>query len=316
MANILIIKLGALGDMVMATPLIKQIQNYHENDNLWLLTTPEFTDIFKNWKGLNIIAFNRKGLIDFFRTASWIRKNKFDRIYDLQSNDRTSIFCSLAGAREIVGNHPRFPYKIHPPGKYTGQCHIYYRMLSVLQSAGMEATFETPCLPVTDKDHNYVNEWLQEKRLQGKPLVIIHAGASFRHPEKCWPYFSDLAEFLDHKGFSIIWTGAGADAAPNKLLSTKTGIDATNVFSICQLAELGRHARFAITNDSGPMHVLSASGIPVISIFGPTSWQRNHAIGQEKNVITLNKEAGFKPVPLGRINADLVIAHLEHSGLV
>ena len=59
----------------------------------------------------------------------------------------------------------------------------------------------------------------------------------------------------------------------------------TRAFTIVELAELGRRARFAITNDSGPMHVLSAAGIPVFGLFGPSDWRRNHALGQAENVI-------------------------------
>ena len=67
---------------------------------------------------------------------------------------------------------------------------------------------------------------------------------------------------------------------------TAVGIDATNVFTLPQLAILGQRARFAVTNDSGPMHVLSASGIPVFALFGPSNWRRNHALGQAARALS------------------------------
>ena len=48
-------------------------------------------------------------------------------------------------------------------------------------------------------------------------------------------------------------------------------------------------AKFAVTNDSGPMHILSSGNIPIFGIFGPSDWVRNHALGQEKYVVTPNK---------------------------
>ena len=78
----------------------------------------------------------------------------------------------------------------------------------------------------------------------------------------------------------------GSDRDLNRRLARNGGIDAAGAFTIVELAELGRSARFAVTNDSGPMHVLSAAGIPVFGLFGPSDWRRNHALGQANRVIT------------------------------
>ena len=316
MVKNLIIKLGALGDIVMATSLIKQIQQHHENDESFLLTTPGFANIFESWNKLNVVSFERKGPASFIKVLRWIRNKHFDRIYDLQSNDRTSIFCALSGASTIIGNHPRYPYNIHPVDKYTGQCHIYDRMLDVLLSAGLKPVHEIPCLPVSAKDRDYVKTWLRENHLSQKPLVILHAGASNKHSEKCWPYFEELAVVLGNRGFTIIWAGGESEKEINKQLALRVGLDASNLFSINQLAELGRYARFALTNDSGPMHALASSEIPVFSFFGPTNWRRNHAIGQADNVITLNRNDPFRPVSLDKITVDMAISCLESQGLI
>ncbi|MBI4005557.1 MAG: glycosyltransferase family 9 protein, partial [Gammaproteobacteria bacterium] len=89
MEKILIIKLGALGDVVMATSLIQQIQKHHSLEQSWLLTATPFDRLFENWKDLKTLSFNRKGFKDNLRILVWIRKQKFGRLYDLQSNDRT-----------------------------------------------------------------------------------------------------------------------------------------------------------------------------------------------------------------------------------
>ena len=291
MKKILIIKLGALGDIVMATSLIRQIQIHHKDAEIWLLTTPPYKQIFENQKQLNTVAFIRKGLITMFKSIVWIRKMKFNRVYDLQSNDRSGVLVSLSGIPEKVGNHPRFPYNFHPANKYTGQCHIFVRMLDVLKSGGINASQELPFLPASDNEKRFVADWLSGHRLFDKTFVIIHAGASTKHPEKCWPSYRELAVALAESGYIIIWVGSEPDIDINKQLSSATGIDATGLFSLTALAELGRHAKFAVTNDSGPMHILSSSGIPIYSIFGPTNWRRCHAIGQANNVIAADMVA-------------------------
>ena len=64
----------------------------------------------------------------------------------------------------------------------------------------------------------------------------------------------------------------------------EAGIDAGRLLGP-RARELGRRARFAVTNDSGPMHVLSCAGIPLYAFFGPTSAARSHALGQRQRVL-------------------------------
>jgi ADP-heptose:LPS heptosyltransferase len=312
MKNILIIKLGALGDVVMSTSLIRQIILHHKNDSVWLITSSVFADIFRNYENLKVRTLDRKSLLDNFRTVFWIRKAGFSRLYDLQSSDRTSVICALSGAGEIIGNHPRFPYTIYPESRYTGQCHIYDRLLQVLSAAGISAVPEPPWLPATEPEKQHVLTWLKQHHLQPGKFAVLHAGASITHPEKCWPYFGSLAEAISKSGYKTVWAGSEADRAINKTLAGYAGVDASGVFTVNELAELGRQAAFAVTNDSGPMHILSASGIPVFAFFGPTNWRRNHAIGQADNVICEDGNAvEFTPVPLDRISVDLAITRIR-----
>ena len=95
--NILIIKLGALGDIVMATPLIAAIQQTHIEDDIHLLTTPPFASIFAGWPSLHVAAHPRRGVLNTLRALRWIRELNPARIYDLQGNDRTALLCALSG---------------------------------------------------------------------------------------------------------------------------------------------------------------------------------------------------------------------------
>jgi ADP-heptose:LPS heptosyltransferase len=317
MANVLIIKLGALGDVVMATSLIKQIQSFHSTDNLFLLTSEPFDTIFRAWKGLTVHAVKRKGLRNNLQTIAWIRKNHFESVYDLQSNDRSGLYCALSGIHRRIGNHPRYPYNVHPEEPYRGQCHIYERMLAVLESAGIKAEHVAPSLPASDEEKQRVRIWLKEHGLVKSSFIIIHAGGSKRHPEKRWPYYNQLAESLSAKNKDIVWVGGNDDIEINESLSSIAGINACMRFTFLELAELGRHASFAITNDSGPMHILSCSDIPVYGLFGPTNWKRNHAICQENRVISAQVDDDstpdnniFSPVALKTISANIIINRL------
>ena len=315
--DILIIKLGALGDAVMATGLVERILRHHAPRRCVLLTTPPYGELFAARPGLELKTFDRGSLRSTLATVLWIRRQKFLRVYDLQSNDRSGAICGLSGIPERVGNHPRFPYNLHPESRYTGQCHIHDRMLEVLEVAGVSADKVVPCLYPSDQDREKVDAWLRERDLAHRKLVIMHAGASARRPEKRWPCFRELAESLAQHGFLTVWLGGKDDRHVNADLARISGVDASAAFSFLQLVALTAYARFAVTNDSGPMHLLACGSIPVYGLFGPSDWRRNHAVGQRDCVLSLNwDEPVFRITRLADLKVGQVLRQLERDGVI
>ena len=318
--KILIIKLGALGDAIIATAVIKQILEHHAADNIHLLTSPPFIQIFSHFDKLQIDSFERKGIFNMARSLIWIRKNKFDRIYDLQSNDRTRIFCSLSGCSYLAGNHPHFPYTVHPKKAYAGECHSFDRLNQIIESANIIPAQAIPHLPINKTTINKVNHWLEKHGFFHKPFIILHAGSSLKNTKKRWPYFKELTCKLNNL-FAIVWVGGNDDAKINHALSTVDGIDATNQFNIFELAELGKHAKFIIANDSAPMHILSCSQTPIFGLFGPTYPRRTHALGQFINIISSDKSLArndleFKPSDMSSISLNMVLDKLKENKLI
>jgi ADP-heptose:LPS heptosyltransferase len=306
--KVLIIKFGALGDIILATPLLRCLLEYHQGDAVTLLTSPAFAPLFQDWPGLTVAAQPRHGLAAFWRTLRWIRAEGFSRLIDLQSNDRSGLLCALSGVPERIGNHPRFPYHRHPPDRYTGQCHAYDRLNQVLQAGGMGPAAGPPELPAPASVQGQVRDWLASHRLSRGGYVLLHAGSSRRHARKRWPYYGELAEALAARGLTPVWIGGREDRELNQTLAQHRGLDATGLFSILELAELGRHAAFAVTNDSAPMHILACSGIPVYGLFGPTDWRRTHALGQAQHVIAVADG------DLARLSVETVLTRLQADG--
>ncbi len=317
MRKILIIKLGALGDIIMACPIIKRIQEYHADARIVVLTSDAYRDLFGHWPGLAIHSFTRQGFGPTLHAMRWIRAQHFERLYDLQSNDRSGLLCAFSGVRERVGNHPRYPYTVHPEQPWRGKSHIQERWREVLASAGIEPGPLLPWLPIPDQDRLTAAAWLRAHRLEGTPFAILHAGASPRHPEKRWPYFKELGVAIRASGMEVVWAGGDDDVALVHELANHVGIDASGAFSLTQLAALGAHARFAVTNDSAPMHVLACAGIPLFGLFGPTDWRRNHALGQREHVINAGPATeNFVPVPLSSLPPGDVAERLRKAGLL
>ncbi len=307
--SVLVIKLGALGDVVMATALIRRLQQHHAQEPLWVLTSTPYAGLFEHWQGLRVHAVPRHGLRAMLHALAWLRRQRFRRIYDFQSTERTAVLVALSGAPERVGNRPGFPYTHGPPGPYRGQGHIFPHMQAVLAAAAVAEAEPVPFLPAGPGVRERVAAWLSGHGLRERSYAVLHAGGSARWPSKRWPHFGALARAIERSGVRVVWVGGEAERGLNAALAREVGIDATGRFSVLELAELGRHARFAVTNDSGPMHVLSAAGIPVFALFGPTDWRRHHALGQASHVMAAEAPCApcYLPVcPPARRHACLV----------
>jgi ADP-heptose:LPS heptosyltransferase len=290
MKRILIIKLGALGDIIIATPHIKQIMQSYPGADIWLLTAPEFVALFEEHLPLKVKTFPRKGTQSLFAPLRWIRSQAFEVVFDLQGSDRSKIMTGLSGANRRYGLGPGFPYTHWPPNKgiVAGEVHSFSRLNTLLKTAGLPPASVGPYLEASEEQRRMVSDWLANKELLGRDIVLIHAGSSARWESKRWvsAHFITLATVLEQQGLAIIWVGGAEDAKLNQTLAQIIGIDATGIFSLLELAELARHARFAITTDSAPMHAIAAASVPVYALFGPTDWRRSHAIGQRERVLS------------------------------
>ncbi len=326
MKRVLVIKLGALGDVVIATSVLRRIQLSYPGSELWLLTAEEFAPVFADWPGLHVHATPRRGLWHMLQLLRWLREQRFEVIFDLQSNDRSALLCAFSGAPVRVGNHPRYPYTHHPATRHAKEEPGFTRLQLMLQAAGLPEAEARPYLPTGDQERRLVQAWLQQQALKDARFVLMHAGASPRWPAKRWPHYGQLAASLERRGLRVVWLGAAADRSVNEGLARATGIDATDRFPVGALAELARHARFALTNDSGPMHVLAAAGIPVYAFFGPTDWHRSHALGQRDRVLVnprpcvacdrADRATAADHSCLPGITAGEVLARLERDSLL
>jgi len=325
--RILVIKLGALGDVVLSTPLLARILEAHAADEVTLLTAPAWVDLFSAFPRVQLVAYRRKGGIEMLRVMHWLLGQSFDVVYDLQGSLRSRIMTLLTQAQKRAGPMPALAYT-HTPLAGSQGTHAFDRFNAVLRAAGLEAAPPVLQLPLSTAAVTRVDAWLQQQGLGNRRLVLMHAGASPRWPSKCWPepHFLQLAQALENCGLAVIWLGGETERDLNRRLARHTGIDASAIFNLGELAALGHRATFSMTNDSGPMHILSTAGLPVYAFFGPTDWQCSHALGQSARVLV-------NPVPcspchlpvcppqqqhvcLAGITPEIVLARLEADGML
>ena len=110
---------------------------------------------------------------------------------------------------------------------------------------------------------------------ENKALVAIHPGASVLYKLWSQAYFARLASYLQESGFQVVWVGAGDRdaqiiAAIKQAIKTDESVNLCNRLTFPELIALYQRCRFFVGNDSGPMHLAAASGVPVFALFGPS----------------------------------------------
>lgn len=267
MSRILIVKLGALGDFFMAQPAIRAIRAYHRADQLSLLTIPALRGLAAA-SGMfeEILEDPREPWpIGHWRIARRLRASGFARIYDLQGTRRTAWYFRLMWpgrppwAGPVAGcAYPRPP---RPPGAHRAAW--YAAQLAVLG------------IPVPEMEDP---AWLQDD-ISGfalrAPYALIAAGGSAHRPAKRWPAtsYAALAALLTAHDITPVLIGTPIDAAANESIASGVPavIDLTGRTSIPMLASLARGACGAVGNDTGPMHVIAATGCASVVLYSAES---------------------------------------------
>jgi ADP-heptose:LPS heptosyltransferase len=267
MTRVLVIKLGALGDFIMAQPALQAIRKFHAADELSLLTIPALTP-FARASGLfqQVIEDPRAPPPGgYWRMSRWLRRQDFDFVYDLQGNTRTAWYWRLcwparpAWAGPVAGcSHPRpaRPIKAHRMEWYAAQ----------LRALGIE---------VPDV---FQLDWLHaDTGALNVPaaFALLVPGGSAHRPAKRWPvaHYIEVARELVARDITPVLIGTTVDADAIAAIGRAVGgaLDLTGRTSIPQLASLARVARGALGNDTGPMHVVAAVGCPSITLFSRAS---------------------------------------------
>lgn len=280
--KVLVIKLGALGDFVLALAAMKKIREAHPKAKITLLTTPPFEALAKLSPYFNHVETDgRPG--DFGETLAMIgriRKARYDRVYDLQTNSRTNWYFQLLRPFPPQWNGIAVGCSLPQKGKTRLRMHTLERQADQLRAAGIwpDAPTEPGSAPPPDLS------WILRKHKElrpvagapaPKPYVLFVPGGSAHRPEKRWPveYYAQLGSLLKARGLDIVIIGGPQESAMARHIQKAAGgaRDLTGRTDFAQLAVLGAKAALAVGNDTGPTHLLAAAGAPTIVLFSDAS---------------------------------------------
>jgi ADP-heptose:LPS heptosyltransferase len=255
MSRVLVIRHGAFGDVVLSFPAMAGIRAHHKSDEIVLLTTKLYAPLLAASPWFDRVDIDEKPELWNFSGLLRLKRqlSGFDMVYDLQTSGRSTRYFALAGRPKWSGIARGCAY---PDAANRATLHTRERLEQQLRLAGI------PSLPVPDLS------WLA-KPMPGLPerYTVLVPGAAPHRPEKRFPAekFREVAAGLD---MPVVVVGT---AGERSLAQTIGGIDLTGKTDFFQLASVFRGAERAIGNDTGPMHLAAALGVPCISLFSDAS---------------------------------------------
>lgn len=276
--RILVIRLGALGDLVQLFDTFHALRQHHAADRVILMTTPPFVGFARTMPWFDAIWTDTRP--KWWRLGAWLRlrailrAEPLTRVYDFQNKRRTAIYRRLL-TRHIRPDHAR-PAHARPEwsGSAPGCSHPrpdpdrepilnnHDRYLAQIAAAGVP--------PAGPADLSWLDADVGP--LGGLPerYVLLIPGCSPHLPHKRWPAarYAELIRRLAGHGLASVLIGTQADRAAIDAI-TAAAPDALDLCGRTSLAQLGTLARAAvgvIGNDTGPVFLTAAVGAPTLML--------------------------------------------------
>jgi ADP-heptose:LPS heptosyltransferase len=271
-SKILVIKLSALGDFVQALGPAAAIRRHHAADEITLLTTQAFAALAQQSGFFDKIEIDNRPKL--FELASWaalrrvLRDGHFDRVYDLQTSDRSSLYLWLF----LPAHPPQWSgiawHCSHPHANlWRDPQHTIDKQAEQLLMAGI---YPTP-LPTCGGSSLPLPQGLE--RLA---YFLMIPGSSPRHPEKRWPArrYGELALrlFKATATLPVIIGAQGEEPLAAEIRrACPEAIDLVGRTGLTSLADLADATAFTVGNDTGATHIAAAGGHPVVVLFSDAS---------------------------------------------
>jgi lipopolysaccharide heptosyltransferase II len=298
--RILLIKLRAIGDVVMSTVVIENLAKAFPNAHIDFITEPFCRDVVRDHPRLNqIITIDKKKMQNF----SWIEKiktqnrffshlkaQKYDLVFDFFGNPRSAILTLFSSARWRVGYDYRirkWAYNVVVPSR-AKELHEVDWHLDALHALEIPVVYRKPDFTLEPHALDFAGQFWTEEKLDGNLVIGLNFSGGW--PAKRWPLerFAVLADRLvEAWNADILWIwGPGEKHQAEKCLklmrSPSRLLPETN---LKQLGALMQRMNMIISTDSGPMHIAAAVNTPTVGLFGPTQPEHQGPYGDKHIVV-------------------------------
>jgi heptosyltransferase-1 len=309
--RLLVVRLGAMGDILHALPAITALRRAHPGwiidwvvepgwrallsaqppgyksvrgpaqpvvDNLHLAPT-------KAWRRAPLSRNTINEISELRRT---LRSTPYDAILDLQGALRSAVVAKLTGCRRRIGEaEPREPAArwLFTERIVTHGAHVIEQDVELAEAvAGDALAFTKPWLPVDPAAEAWCDKLLGEE--VEDPVVLLNPGAGWG--AKRWPAerYAAVASALTEGGFRVLVNaGPGEEPLAASIRDQSAEAATPLTCTLAQLIALTCRVALVIAGDTGPLHLACAIGRPVVGIYGPTDPTRNGPYGTRSRVL-------------------------------
>lgn len=293
--KILIIKLRGIGDVILSTVILDNLKKDFPSTQIDILTEKPSKNALEELRQIdNIILFERRSTLKRIYQIFEIRSKKYDLVMDIFSNPSTALITRFSGARYRAGfpyDGRKYAYNIFGP-KERDKFHAAQLHIEFLREIGLTCETNNLYFGLAEKDKLFVNKYIANNNLSDKLLVGISPSGGWAS-KKCDPVkFAEIADYIAEKydaQILILWGPGDKDDADkiNELMEheSKCAPD-TDIKTMAAFLEA---CDFVIANDSGPMHICTAVGTPVLSLHGPTNPRLQGPYGNKHEWIRLDE---------------------------
>lgn len=327
--RILIVLLGAIGDVVRGLPLATRLRAGYPHARLAWAVEPRAAPLLEHHPALDErLVFERAGgARSFLAFLRRVRAGGFDLVLDLQRHAKSGVVSWASGAPVRVGFHRRNAKELNwlasthtiPPVEPRGwKLEQYQRFADFLELPPLAPRFDVRLRP---EEEIRVGALLATVT---RPFAACFLGSTWE--SRLWfaEHWSALVDALDARGLATVLIGGADVTAVAEVIAARCApslLDLTNRTTLRETYGVLARARVAIGPDSGPMHLAAAAGTPVVSLWGATTPARSAPFGSEHLVVVGRVPCApcyLRRCPIGRqcmrdIGPDRVIAQVERA---
>jgi len=273
MSNILIIKHGSLGDIAQASGAIQDISEHHKNDQINLLTTKPYFELFKKNKFINNVILDKRlsrfNLIYLYQLMKTLKKFDFNKIYDLQNSPRTAFYKNILFPKSELtiwsSSETTLPSKITK--NEFDKSPVLHRFEHQLKTSNIKTTHTLkPDFSWACTDINFIKKFYNLEK-----YIILFPFCSQHLSHKKWPHYNDLINLIiDNfgKDLKIIVAPGPNEIDQAENINAICILNKNKSLDISELASLIKNSTFVISNDTGPAHMSSHLNSKGITLFG------------------------------------------------
>jgi heptosyltransferase-2 len=292
-----------IGDAVMSLPAIEALRARFPNSEIVLVSKPWVSQLYWNYPAVTRqIVYDaegeHQGMRGFWKLVRKLHSERFDAAILLQNAFQAAWMAWCAGIPVRIGyaRDGRTPLlseavEVPPPAAYGHQAYYYLQLLFRSGLIEKPQTIKEVRLHLAESERKWAAKQLQTLGLSGKRFLVgICPGASFGAAKRWLPdRYAKLADrLIDALGADVLIFGSRSESPLAEAVARAMGHTPVLVAGKTTLREfmaLLAKCHLVITNDSGPMHLAAALGLPLLAIFGSTNERATGPVGPRVRII-------------------------------